>query len=448
MAFIQRFIFFWRKLVGSPPGFSFENIAFNTICIVTLIILGVLLPFNAVIGLGSVVALMVTLIVLLCVFYYFSRFKKNYKIGFISYAIGSYLTLICNFLFNSGSLGPTIFLFFLTFQLLIALTRKTLHPLWFGLHLLLPTILLLTEYFKPEWVPDTYASHQGRLSDLLSSYIVILVCMYWITIYLRNNYLRERRVVEEHAREIKEQHGQILLQNEKLTQLNEEKVKLFSVISHDLRSPLATAVGLAELLEEDASLDDEERALFQKELTNVSKNALEMLTNLLSWSSAQMGGVTARLKSVDMGQVIEKVVAHQNIFAQKKGIRIFQEMKPGIMVAADFDMMKLIVRNLLHNAIKFTHPAGSIWIEDEIAGDTYMLRIKDSGIGMTQAQLDSVFSLKTVSTYGTGNEKGTGLGLHLCKEFIELQNGTIQVDSEQGKGSTFSLQLPLVKENV
>lgn len=432
----------WNWLIGSSPEFSIDNIAFNAITIATIIILLALLPFNAFIGLRKIVALMTGLIVLLSIFYYFSRFRKQYSLSLALYAILSYFTLIFTFLYNSGSYGPIIFIFFLTFQLLIAFTRRQLHPLWFICHLLVPLCLLLTEYYRPEWIPQTYANREGRLSDLLSSYFVVLICMYWITIYLRNNYAREKRKAEQRLEEIELQNQRILAQNETLELLNEQKIKLFSIISHDLRAPMVTATGLAELLKDDV-LEGEEKKLFQQELYNVSVHSLDMITNLLAWSSAQMQGVTARPTPVNMQQLVQKVLSVQTANADKKQIRIVNIVMYQNPVQADADMMELIVRNIVQNAIKFTPQSGSIYIADKAENGAYEISIRDTGVGMTEEQMAALFSIQTASTYGTDNEKGTGLGLRLCREFMELQSGSIQVESAPGNGSIFYLTLPL-----
>lgn len=430
----------WNRLVGSEPEFTIPNIAFNAIAIVTALILLVFIPFNAYLGLGSIVSMLAFLVVILAISYYFSRVKKQYRIPLALYAVLSYGTLIFTFLNNSGSYGPITFLFFLTFQLLIAFTRRQMHPLWFTAHLLIPVCLMGVEHYRPEWVPLTYASRTDRMTDLLSSYIVVLVCVYWITIYLRNNYIRQKRKTEEQLEEIALQNKKITEQNERLEQLNEEKIKLFSVISHDLRAPVATAKGLAELLK-DELVEGEEKKLFQQELYNISAHTLDMITNLLAWSSAQMQGVTARPAPVNMVTLVSKLVQTQLANASKKQITIVNNTAFAQPVQADADMMELIVRNILHNAIKFTPAGGSIHIADRTIDGCFELSITDTGIGMTQEQISTLFSARTASTYGTDNEKGTGIGLRLCKEYMDLQGGSISVSSFPGKGSRFALLL-------
>ena len=414
----------WTWLVGDIPEFTSEIIAFNAIGIVTLLILTILLPVNMLIGLKNVSLMMIILIVIQFVLYYFSRFKKKYLVGIVIYAITSYVVLVMNFFFNAGSFGPTIFLFFLTFQLLAAFSPKKWHFLLFLAHLLVPLTLLCIEFYRPEWIPYTYNTQGDRFLDLLTSYLVILVGMYWITIYLRNNYLREKGVAE---------------------QAHLEKIKLFSVISHDLKSPLAAAVSLGQLITEFPHGEEEKKEL-QKELLNINKTTLDMFTNLVAWSSTQLQGARANLVPVDMEKIISNVLRMQQMFMTRKEVVIHLHLSAQGLVRADSDMMELVVRNIIQNGIKFTPVGGEIWITNRVTKGKYVLMIRDKGVGIPAAKLKNLFTLKINTTAGTRNEKGSGLGLHLCKEFMKLQGGQIWASSVENIGSTFYISIPIYTE--
>lgn len=432
----------WVWLIGSRPSFSRANIAFNTIGIITLMILLVFLPFNIAMGLMDIAIALVFLIILQSAFYYFSRFKKKYSVSIICYAIVSYIAMAVIFFFNSGSHGPTIFMFFLTFQLLIAFSANRWHFIWFIAHFLTLPLLMGVEYFKPDWVPYNYAERKDHLIDLVISYLVILVGMYWITNYLRKNYLRKKNIVDEYAAKIEQQHREILVKNAQLERLDQEKTKLFSVVSHDLRTPLAAAVSLGELINE-FPLEEAEKKQLQMELYGLAKNTLDMFNNLVAWSSGQLkGGVRVNLARVDVMPVVEKVLAAQQLFAAKKQVNIHVNVAQQFSVIADIDMLELIIRNLVQNAIKFTPVSGEIHIAHATEGDRGIITVKDNGVGMSDMKLKDLFTLKVASSHGTGNEKGSGIGLHLCKEFMQLQEGDIWVNSEESKGSTFYISLP------
>lgn len=432
----------WNWLIGDAVQFYPSHRAFNAISVISLVILVILLPFNAMIGLWPVCVVLLVLILLQSIFYYLARFRGQYLVGLNVYAVVSYLTLILNFFFNSGSYGPTLLLFLLTFQLLIAFTSSRQHAGWMMVHLIVPFLLLLCEYYMPEWVPDSYRSRESRYFDLSTSYLVIVVCMYCVTIYLRNNYRRQRRTAEERANKIEQQNKQILVQNRLLEELNQEKTKLFSIISHDLKSPLNSIISVLELLTEQ-DLDPQERMEFKKDLLNITRNTSDMLLNILSWSSAQIKGTYTMSMRIQLADVVQKVLKVQRILAEKKEIRIVVEIGEEAVVQGDWNMLELIIRNLLNNAIKFTPKQGTIALSAAMRGDYCLLAVRDTGIGMPREQQEQLFSLKVQSTYGTENETGIGLGLHLCREFAEAQGGSMYVESTEGQGSTFYVRLPV-----
>ncbi|GGH60191.1 signal transduction histidine kinase [Filimonas zeae] len=432
----------WHWLIGSRPAFSKANIAFNTIGIITLIILLVFLPFNLVMGLYDISAVLGSLILLQLVFYYFSRFRKQYAFSIVCYAVVSYIAMAGLFFFNSGSRGPTIFLCFLTFQLLIAFSANRWHYVWFIAHLLLVPLLMTVEYFWPGLVPDSYLARKDHFIDLVISYLVILVGIYWITNYLRKSYLRKKNIVDEYAAKIEQQHREIVQQNIELERLNQEKAKLFSVVSHDLRNPLAAAVSLNELIN-DYPLEEEEKKQLQQELYGLARNTLDMFNNLVAWSSGQLkGGVRVNLAQVPVRPVVERVLTAQQLFAAKKQVKVNVDIGEDETVTADADMLELVIRNLVQNAIKFTPIAGSIIIEHTAYEGRGIITVKDTGVGMTPEKIQNLFIVQVAPSYGTGNEKGNGIGLHLCKEFMEMQKGEIWVDSLPDRGSTFYVALP------
>jgi len=425
----------WNFLAGNYDDFEPANRAFNAVSIITLIILVILLPFNIIIGLYPVAFLMIVLIALQSFFYYQSRWKKKYVAGYTYYTIASYITLFCNFFLNGGTLGPTLYLFFLTFQLLIAFSPRKQHPLWAILHLVIPTILLVAEAYHPAWIGGHYPRTIYRLLDLSSSYLVILVCMYGITIYLRNNYNRERKIAQERAEEI-------AAQNQRLEAMDAEKNKLFSIISHDLKSPLGTIISSLELLTE-YDLEEEDRKKLKKELLHLSRNTSDMLLNLLYWSSARIKGVNIIPADVDLKVVIHKILNIHGVVAAAKSVNINIDISSGLSAHGDTDIIELILRNLVQNAIKFTPAGGQVFINAHTFEEGVLCTITDTGVGIPQEQLQHLFSLKAAgTTYGTNNEKGTGLGLMLCKEFTTMLHGRIWAESKAGDGSQFYLYLP------
>ena len=260
--------------------------------------------------------------------------------------------------------------------------------------------------------------------------------------------LRDMNIIEEQLAaqntEILRQKERLENQKQELIELNATKDKFFSIIAHDLRSPISTLISLSEVLRTDMDLLDTSQ---QKEilgsLYDLSKNYLKLLDNLLQWSRVQSGRMVPEPVIFELSEVIRDVVCFYQPYALDKEIKILERNIIPINVHADKNMIRLILRNLISNAIKFTHPGGEIHVMMIIKERFVEVTVQDNGLGMSPEILDSMFMLdKTQSMPGTSGEKGTGLGLHLCKEFIELNNGVIKVESHKGFGSVFCFTIP------
>lgn len=425
----------WISLLGHPDKFDKEHRAFNAVAFLSLCLLIILLPVNVYLGLEVVALSTAVAFIALVIVYFLSRMGNNYRLGMAIYAVLSYGFLSLNYCYNSGSKGPTIYLFFLSFQLILAFSIIKRHLLFTIMHLVVVSSLLMVEYYHPEKFLDVYQSRFDQLLDLLTSSIAIIIGMYLVTRYLRSSYEREKKNAEE--RELL-----ITAQNAQLQKLNQEKTKILSILGHDLRSPLNSITTVLNVLA-NYPLPEEHRLRLQKELLDTTRNTSEMLLNLLSWSSEQMQGIEPKLMAVNVQMVLQKVLENQRLIAQSKEIKLTTDIDHGIYVLADYNMLEVVLRNLINNAIKFTAPMGVVTITASKSEDCCLISIRDTGIGMSEEQMSSLFTMDIHSTYGTNNEKGIGLGLVLCKDFMDMQGGKIWVESEVGKGSVFQLSLPL-----
>ncbi len=247
----------------------------------------------------------------------------------------------------------------------------------------------------------------------------------------------------------KKKEEQLQISKNKLKELNAMKDKLFSVIAHDLRSPVSGQKALTELiLEQYDDLSDFKRKELLASLSESSTALFNLLHNLLEWSKSQSGKITANRKKIDLSTEFAPLFKELEIQAAQKKIKLKNNIPEYCIAFADPNMTETILRNLISNAIKFTHEKGRIEINDgqtTINGKNYRrVSVTDNGTGISEERINDIFMPeKNNSTTGTANEKGTGLGLLLCKEFIELQGGKIFVESTPGKGSTFSFTLPL-----
>lgn len=428
----------WRRLVGDPKEFSMENRAFNSISIISLALLLIILPFNYIIGLYDIVRLVVVIIIAQTFFYYLARVKRKFNVSIPLYVSVAYGMIILNYFLNSGSLGPSFMLFIMVYVLLTALTPKRQLWMWIVIHIFSMSVLLAIEYNHPNAVPDTYKLRRDRYIDLASSFIVVILCIHMLIAYMRKNYDEEKNLAEKNAREVE-------LQNKKLEQINAEKNKLFSIISHDLRAPLTSIQAYIELLSSKL-LNEEEKEGIERQLLQLTNSTTDMLSNLLSWSKAQMEGVSVQLAPHNLHNIVEQAIQVQRTLSAKKNIIISASVDPHVQLMADKNMLELVIRNLVNNAVKFSPHNSQIFVTGFRRFGQVEITIKDSGVGIPPDVQEKIFTPRVPSSKGTNEEKGVGLGLLLCKEFTEMQNGSIWFESVPGEGSVFHLTFPFIAD--
>ncbi len=230
-----------------------------------------------------------------------------------------------------------------------------------------------------------------------------------------------------------------------LEKLNDTKDKLFSIIAHDLKSPFNSILGLSDLLIENSPIYDTSNVEYlSKNINSTAKNTLNLIENLLCWAQSQTNQIKYDPEAIDLEKNISQAVIFFNAPASVKNISLNHIRDYETIVYADRIMLKLILHNLISNAIKFTHSNGKIDIYTLHGEGEVEITISDNGTGMNEATRNNLFETKTnLSSKGTSNEDGTGLGLILCKEFVEKNGGKIRVESELGKGSDFTFTIPL-----
>ncbi|GAA4272640.1 ATP-binding protein [Aquimarina gracilis] len=226
----------------------------------------------------------------------------------------------------------------------------------------------------------------------------------------------------------------------KLDNSNEVKNKLFSIISHDLKNEINGLEGTLNLLKENSISEKEFREIVPL-LANGTHQTSILLHNLLNWSKSQLKELNANPTSFDISEVIHSKFTFFQNKADQKGVKLINELNPTV-IFADRDMFAIVAQNLIANAIKFCNPGDSIALLSEEKEDKFEISFKDTGIGINPDHIHKLFAEDTFTTPGTQNETGTGLGLRICKELIELNKGEIKVESSPGGGSTFCIYLP------
>ncbi len=236
-------------------------------------------------------------------------------------------------------------------------------------------------------------------------------------------------------------------QSDKLKQLNSTKDKFFSIIAHDLKNPFNSITGFTDLMIENNEIyDTTKRLKFLKIIKGSTAKVSSLLDNLLIWASSQSGNLKFNPKNINLTHQVEGVISFLEIQAINKDIVILNKVEKNVHVNADENMLDTILRNLISNAIKFTQPKGEIQIYSRLKNDFIEITVKDNGIGMTDAEIAAIFNINEISsTLGTSNEQGSGLGLILCKDFVENHSGKIWVESVVDQGSEFKFTLPVLK---
>lgn len=319
----------------------------------------------------------------------------------------------------------------------------------------------LLSILKPEGIELIIESNKKRMSDLSKGirsapvvYELEELCKdgswVWVEATATAIYNEDGTISGYHgvSRDISERKKaeQLLKEQERqLRHLNTTKDKFFSIIAHDLRSPFNSILGFTELLDHETKESaTEETKTYLGYIHSSAKQTLTLLENLLIWANSQTGKNPFNPELINLSMIVRHVVDLSRSSAKLKKITLTYQATSNIQVYADMNMLNTVLRNLISNAIKFTHEQGEIIITTTLHQHHAEVHVADNGIGMSDELIAGLFEINTTqSTVGTANEQGTGLGLVLCKELIEKQGGTITASSQAGKGSVFTFTLPI-----
>lgn len=243
---------------------------------------------------------------------------------------------------------------------------------------------------------------------------------------------------------ISRQKEEIENHREQLKELNASKDKFFSIIAHDLRNPIAGFLNLTEILTSNFDIfSEKESKEFIEAMNQASRQLYNLLENLLQWSRAQTGRITYEPRFTAIKKMVDETIDTLMINIENKSIKVNLSIDDKTIVYVDENMITTVIRNLLSNAIKFTNANGSIHIRCQQSDDFIEMYVSDDGVGISKENQEKLFRIdQSLTTEGTSSEKGTGLGLILCKEFVEKNGGKIWVESEMNKGASFIFTLP------
>ncbi|APR69434.1 sensor histidine kinase [Acinetobacter haemolyticus] len=268
----------------------------------------------------------------------------------------------------------------------------------------------------------------------------------------------QKELLQAHCRnfmqqlELKFNHDELKELYEQEAALNVSKTKFFSIISHDLRAPFHGLLGFSEILaKERETLDESSIQNIADYLHDTSQSTYNLLESLLNWAMAEGGRFVYHPINFKLRQITNIVTDILKTLALKKHIELVNEVDENLKVYADMNMITSVIQNLVSNALKFTDVdgLGKVYIQAKSHGDFVEIHVKDTGLGMTPAQIKDLFQPRiTISLKGTAGEKGAGLGLALCKRFVEMNHGKISASSQEGEGTLFTVLLPVAREHV
>ncbi|QNL22453.1 tetratricopeptide repeat-containing sensor histidine kinase [Hyphobacterium sp. CCMP332] len=316
------------------------------------------------------------------------------------------------------------------------------------------TVLLATQYefaHKQKMLEEKFfeeLSFQRIILTISISLIVFVLGIFLVSIWKNKKLKEANQRIEKIGKdiriknqEIQEQNDKIHMQADKLMKANAAKNQIFNIISHDLKSPLENLNMLMDLSKSD-TISEEEFKDYIKKLGKKSETMLFTLNNLLTWSKSQMNGLYTNFNELKLLSFLDAERPFYKEIADSKNIDLNIECNNSIIVKVDQDQLRIVLRNLVNNAIKFTNQSGKIEIKAEENGDIVNISVSDNGVGIEPEDIDKLLnSEQFTTTYGTNGEKGTGIGLKLCKELIERNKGSLQIFSERGKGSVFKFSL-------
>jgi signal transduction histidine kinase len=276
---------------------------------------------------------------------------------------------------------------------------------------------------------------------LLTAGVVGLLGVAVLLLYSRQFLQKTRRKLQLQNEEIAQQAEELQMQAQALAEVNEVKDRLFSIIAHDLRSPLAQLEGVLGLVQNQRLSAEELQFLLPRINQNV-RYTTDLTNNLLHWAKSQLQGIVTDPEVFDLHEIVQANIRLFEQVAQQKGLRLEAHITAPSLAYADRDMIALVLRNLISNALKFSRQGGVVSLQATPLVEAWQITIQDSGVGISLEQQTHLFSLKVGSTLGTAQEKGTGLGLHLCQTFVKQNGGYIGCKSTPGEGSEFYFTVP------
>ena len=307
-------------------------------------------------------------------------------------------------------------------------------------------ILLLNDKVKKigegKWVEQIKLNRNDEIGELADSFN-------FMSKRLRSTLLNLESLVDERAEDLKDIILKYSTSIEDLEHANATKDRFFSIIAHDLKSPFNALKGYSAVIEDsyDSLSSDQLRNMVNK-IAVSSEEAHGLLENLLQWALVQKGGLRVKWQTINAYEIVSDVFELMKVNAKVKNISLVNKVNKDVWIYSDVNMTSTVIRNIVSNAIKFTPSEGKITVEGDIVGERFEMRISDTGVGISKENIAKMFAKDVFYTRpGTSDEKGTGLGIGLSKEFVAMNDGTMHVESIVGKGTTFIVSWKVTEQS-
>lgn len=415
-------------MIGDANRFSLESRIFHAISLTAIISISFITIYNLLTSLRIAAIISASILVIQIGLYILSRINLKARIAIVLSVIQINLAIAIAYFYNAGISGSILLLFMASLYLVFLIIPRKKLAAWYFFNLTLVFGVIAIEFLYPNSVQQQYSSRAEHFIDIIFTYLVVSVMIAIGTIQLRRSYRAQKEKAEEKA--------------QSLELINKEKDKLFSIIGHDLNTPLNSLQQYLQLLGQ-MDLNAEERSSVEQNLAKSVSDAQYLLVNLLEWAKNQLQNMPMHLIPIPVKKQLFPTLRMFGQIASEKNIELQVQIDENVHILADKNMFDLVIRNLLNNAVKFTNMGGLIQVGTIINNDRCIIFVKDNGIGISEESQNEIFSLSIASSYGTKNEKGTGLGLVLCKDFITQQGGRIWFTSSAEEGTAFYVEMEI-----
>jgi signal transduction histidine kinase len=418
-----------------------ENFQLEHRILLSATIIGILVSIlggivNLVIA-SSIIALILPLLLSgsLIVVYYFVRFKKIVNFFSTPITIIAIFGISAIWIFNGGINGSNIMPAFIILILGILVVPDKFKKYIIILFIVTNILVLLIQLYRPDLITN-FPTETDRWIDNIITVTYSSYFIYIIIRFVHKNYTIERLKAEKSEL--------------RLRHLNADKDRFISILGHDLKNPFNNILGFSEILtDEIESLSKEEIKDIAKNINKSAKITNNLLEEILLWAKTQQSKIPYKPQILNFKDICKETLEILTPNADAKNISFVCSSEDTINVFADKDMLNTVLRNLVSNAVKFSNNGGAINISAKQDSSNITISVSDNGIGIDSENLTKLFDVgQVLTTKGTADEKGTGLGLLLCKEFVEKHGGKIWVESEVGKGSDFKFTLPVLTEQA